>query len=147
MILISHRGNIKGREIEKENDPLHIENALAEGYEVEIDVWLIDNEIFLGHDDPDYKVEKKFLYNKLWCHAKNTEALQFMLEDKQINCFWHQKDDYTITKNGFIWVYPSKKLVKDSIAVLPEATNYSLAELKECFAICSDNIEKYKEIL
>lgn len=36
-----------------------------------------------------------------------------------------------------------KKLIKDSIAVMPEITNYSLQDLKICYGICSDNILSY----
>ena len=45
MILISHRGNLEGKQPEQENNPLYIYNALNKGYEVEIDVWYKDNEL------------------------------------------------------------------------------------------------------
>ena len=34
------------------------------GYDVEIDVWSIDKQFYLGHDEPQYKIDKKFLQNK-----------------------------------------------------------------------------------
>ena len=43
MILISHRGNINGKNPEKENHPDYIWVAIQAGYEVEIDVWFKDN--------------------------------------------------------------------------------------------------------
>ena len=70
-----------------------------------------------------------------------------MLSLQTLNCFWHQQDDYTITSKGFIWAYPSKKLTKNSIAVLPESSNYTLDELKNSYGICSDNIEYYKSLI
>jgi len=39
MILISHRGNINGRFESWENEPTYIDKAIAEGYDVEIDIW------------------------------------------------------------------------------------------------------------
>ena len=42
MILISHRGNITGKQPELENDPNYIRAALDENYDVEIDVWHIN---------------------------------------------------------------------------------------------------------
>ena len=49
MILISHRGNINGKIIEAENNPGYIDDAIRLGYEVEIDMWWIDGETYLGH--------------------------------------------------------------------------------------------------
>ena len=39
MILISHRGNLKGINPQRENEPLYIVEALEKGFDVEIDVW------------------------------------------------------------------------------------------------------------
>ena len=38
MFFISHRGNINGKDINKENKPLYINQALKKGYHVEADV-------------------------------------------------------------------------------------------------------------
>mgnify|MGYP001307766934 CR=1 FL=1 len=137
---ISHRGNIDRVNENLENNPNYIQKALDLGYDVEIDVRLIDENLFLGHDNPDFEVSLDFLKNeKLWCHAKNLDALDFMIKE-EIQCFWHQEDDYTITSKGFIWTYPGKKLFLKSICVLPEKFNYKKIK---CSGICSDFIEKY----
>ena len=76
--LISHRGNIDGK-TNQENKPEYIKKALFHGFNVEIDVWYIDNKYYLGHDLPQYEIEEDFLQNaSLWCHAKNIEALYRM---------------------------------------------------------------------
>ena len=124
MILISHRGNLDGKKEKLENHPDYIEEAKKKGFDVEIDVWFIKNNFFLGHDGPQFKVDSKFLEDqKLWCHAKNSDALK---ELSKINChfFWHNTDDYTITSKGYIWTYPGKELFTQSICVLPEKANY-----------------------
>ena len=75
MILISHRGNTSGPRPQEENNPEYIKKAL-EKYDVEVDVWYVDEEWFLGHDEPLYRIELEFLKQKgLWCHAKNIESL------------------------------------------------------------------------
>ena len=142
MIFISHRGNIDGKYPEFENNPIQIDRALKNGFDVEIDVWYKDNEWYLGHDEPQYKVDLEYLKNdKFWCHAKNIEALNQMLEE-DIHCFWHQEDDVTLTSKGFMWTYPGKQLTSKSICVLPEKNN----EIpKKCLGICSDFIVSYKE--
>tara|TARA_B100000131_G_C17952877_1_gene547177 strand:+ start:142 stop:582 length:441 start_codon:yes stop_codon:yes gene_type:complete len=142
MILISHRGNLSGKNDDKENHPDYIQTALDKGFDVEIDVWYKDGEWYLGHDKPQYQVDLEYLKNdKFWCHAKNIEALNQMLEE-DIHCFWHQEDDVTLTSKGFMWTYPGKQLTSKSICVLPEKNN----EIpKKCLGICSDFIVSYKE--
>ena len=138
MKLIAHRGNITGPNKDLENNPAYILNAISQGFDTEIDVWSINGSIFLGHDKPEYKVLNNFLFNsKFWCHAKNIEALKFMLENN-IHCFWHQEDDYTITSKNKIWVYPNKLLVTNSICVMPEVGFQG--NISDCHGICSDYI-------
>ena len=77
MKAISHRGNIKGPVPDKENRPSYIDCAIGNGYDVEIDVRSIDGELWLGHDEPQYKVEHKWLWirrKNLWIHCKNLQA-------------------------------------------------------------------------
>lgn len=155
LIYISHRGNINGKNPEMENHPDYIQKALDLGYDVEVDVWVKGDKFYLGHDEPKYEINKDFLkerYTKLWCHAKNIYALNALLElSHSVNCFWHQNDDYTLTKFGFIWVYPNKKLIKskdkklisNSIAVLPEL--YPDWDISKAIGICSDFIANYKK--
>ena len=141
MYLISHRGNIDGIVKDDENKPEYIDKALENGFEVEVDVRFNDNKFFLGHDFNQYEINKNFLLNKkIWCHAKTREAL-IALQEIDAHYFWHQEDDYTITSKGFIWTYPGKKLLPQSICVLPESANY---EKIDCLGICSDFIQRYK---
>ena len=157
MRLISHRGNITGRKPDLENKPEYIMNAISKGYDVEIDVWWYNECFYLGHDEPSYKIKPEFLYkpiqggSQFWCHAKNIEAIIEMKKYTpvsrhaypfpNINYFWHQKDDVTLTSHGYIWAYPGKQPIKDSIAVLPEIFQ---DDLSVCKGICSDNIKKYR---
>ena len=144
MIYISHRGNVDGPVKDKENNIDHIQKALNKGFEVEVDVRFNKNKFFLGHDYDQFEVDKEFLLNdKIWCHAKTTEAL-IELDKIKAHYFWHQEDDYTITNKGFIWVYPGKPLLKNCIAVLPESFKQ---DLKNCHGICTDNIKKYVKYL
>ena len=144
MIFISHRGNVNGINSERENDPKYILEAINKGYECEIDVWFINDRLYLGHDGPQYEIDLKFLQNnKLWCHAKNLSALEYMLLN-DVHCFWHQSDDYTITSKGVIWSYPGKELSKNSICVMPEDNEVAHHEKTVCTGICSDFIEKYR---
>jgi hypothetical protein len=141
MILISHRGNINGRIPEQENHPDYIIEALSQGYDVEVDVWYVNGEFYLGHDEPQYKTNKIFLsHNCLWVHCKNVEALDKFKFDN-INYFWHENDTVTLTSKRNIWAYPGKQPIKGSVAVLPELYNDNV---EGCYGVCSDYIENYK---
>ena len=139
MIYVAHRGNVYGKN-KLENSPFFIDKALKLGYNVEVDVWKIDNKIFLGHDKPEYEVETSFLLNdNFWCHAKNLESLEWML-DNNIRCFWHQKDDFTLTSDKIIWTYPGKNTTSRSIIVcqtLEDSMKYSKMNI---YGICSDYV-------
>lgn len=141
MILISHRGNTRGPNRERENNPDYINEALFKGFHVEVDVWY-NRDWYLGHDNPQYKIDLSFLENhRIWCHAKNLDALSKMLEVGSLICFWHEEDTATLTNNGYIWTYPGKPLVKRSIAVLPEQAN--VTDVLQAAGICSDYVEQY----
>ena len=144
MKLISHRGNTAGPQPKFENRPEYIISAIRKGYDVEVDVWLQGNHFMLGHDEPQYEVDKSFLISSpIWCHAKNVEALSRLIEI-EAHCFWHQNDDVTLTSRGLLWIYPGKKLVPGSVCVIPEVADYSNEELSACYAVCSDYVERYK---
>jgi len=144
MILISHRGNTNGVNHEKENTISYVKDALNLGFDVEVDVWYHEDNFYLGHDEPKYKTNKTFLRTDgLWCHAKNIDALNHMLEDGKIHCFWHQEDDVTLTSEGYMWTYPNKQLTDNSIAVLPELWKTKIEKPKVAVGICSDFIVRY----
>ena len=142
MFYISHRGNISGQNKESENKPEYIKIALEKGFEVEIDVRFKDSQFYLGHDFAKYKIESSFLLNeKLWCHAKDIEAMNNLKKIKA-HYFWHQEDDVTLTSKGYFWTYPGKTLTNNSICVLPEISSKSkIKKIQKCAGICSDFIE------
>ena len=147
MILIAHRGNIDGINTSKENHPDYIKSALDSGFYAEIDLWKTNNELYLGHDNPEYIVDKYFLNNdKLFVHCKNIEALEFMAKSNlSSEYFWHETDHCTLTSRLNVWVYPGKQLIPGSIAVMPEVD--FLGDLSKCYGICSDYVLKYKKEL
>ncbi len=140
MKLIAHRGNLYGPNPDKENHPSYIEQALKLGYDVEIDVWYVNEEWYLGHDEPKYKnIDYNFFLNKnLWIHAKNGDAFYKLLQNPKLNVFWHTDEDWILTSKGHIWTYPNKFLYPNSVCVLPELGFNG--NLKECHGICSDYI-------
>lgn len=106
MLVISHRGNISGSNPEFENTVSYVDAALTAGFDVEVDVWSVDGIYMLGHDAPSVEVSSSWLRRpRMWCHAKNVEALARMQVDS-IHCFWHETDAYTVTSRNGLWCYP-----------------------------------------
>jgi hypothetical protein len=153
MKLIAHRGNIDGPNPLQENRPEYIEAAIAEGYDVEIDIRYdtFDKTLYLGHDEPQYPTSwfwlRKYIHH-LWVHCKNIEALyEFAHGTSGFNYFWHQEDDFTLTSRNYIWTYPGKSYTPKSIIVMPELNHkIKFKDLKalSCFGICSDFVHKIK---
>ena len=149
MIYISHRGNVSGKIEEAENKPEYIDDTISMGFDVEVDVWYIDNNWYLGHDEPQYQIDLDWIEkraDRLWVHCKNIEAVEYFYENendcKEINWFWHENDILTLTSYGYIWAYPGKQPIKKSIAVMPEIHNDNISYRT---GICSDYIQKYKD--
>jgi hypothetical protein len=145
MILISHRGNINGKIVERENHPSYIDEAINLGYDVEIDMWWIDGKTYLGHDVPQYEVDDEWLterINKLWVHCKNIELLNW-IRSTTLHYFWHEEDTLTLTSKNQIWAYPGKQPILGSIAVMPEINKDNISL---CIGICSDYIKNYKKL-
>ena len=59
---IAHRGNLEGRLPENENDPNYIDNAINQGYMVEVDLWCFDGNLKLGHDEKFHHVPSEWLF-------------------------------------------------------------------------------------
>jgi len=147
MKLIAHRGNISGPNPEKENHPDYILEAIRLGYDVEIDVWVVEDKFKLGHDEPTHDFPFGLIdkhHNQLWIHCKNIKALETLKEldsmGRHINYFWHEEDTVTLTSKNYIWAYPGKQPIKNSIAVMPEIYNDNV---EGCLGVCSDYIKNY----
>lgn len=149
MKLIAHRGNVFEKDASKENSPAYIDLAIEQGYDVEVDLRAQKNAVYLGHDGFEYAIDIKFLLerqNMLWVHCKDREAFDIALNN-DLNCFWHTKDDYTITKHGFVWAYPGKiETNYKCVMVLPEIFwNVDQIVKFTPYGICSDIVGLIKE--
>lgn len=138
MIKISHRGNVSGSKPELENYPDYLEYAIHLGFDIECDIRVLDDQVYLGHDHGQYKISHDFINkikNNTWFHCKNIEAL-YMFTQNYYNekYFWHQNDDYTLTSNGYIWTYPDKITTNKSIIVDLNLTN----KYENVYGICTD---------
>lgn len=149
MKLISHRGNLTGSNPIRENSIDYIEDAIFEGFDVEIDLRVEDDICYLGHDEPQYTVTMEWMRkykDVLWIHCKNLNALEKLSNSSvKFNYFWHQEDDYTLTSRNYIWTYPGKSYTLRSVVVMPEWEKNvdQFVDLRSynCYGICSDYVE------
>ena len=137
---ILHRGNDKGPN-SVENDPIKVYDLLMEGHEIEIDIWYVDNSVYMGHDNPQHLISEIFLEHPgLWIHCKDAATLEYMnMQKKHLHYFYHTDEDYVLTSKGYIWCYTGNNPLEGSVIVMPEKSNYNWQSLndKKCI-ICSD---------
>ena len=139
MKIISHRGNIRGPVPDKENRPSYIDSAISNGYDVEVDIRSIDGELWLGHDEPQYKIDHNWLNKRrhyLWIHCKNVEAAH---ECWAYHSFCHTNDPFTYTTTGKIWLHDlSLKIDSDTIIPLISMEDIDKPINGNPYAICTD---------
>ena len=145
MRLISHRGNVDGKYPQYENLPEYVDKALNLGYDVEVDLWIDNDGYYLGHDEPTYPINLKWLtdrYLHLWIHCKDVATLhEFSTKTSGYNFFFHDKDDYTLTSKQYIWAYPGKSYTDHTVMVMPEwkeDVDWDTLRATNCFGICTD---------
>ncbi len=150
MILIAHRGNTQGPNELLENTPDYLAKAVADGFDVEVDIWCFrGSEFFLGHDGPQHPVSLNWLNeyrDKAWFHCKNYAALLALKRlTTDFHFFWHESDRYTLTSRGVIWVYPGQEVQENSILVLPEKSSrpFDDENYSNLMGICSDYVQQY----
>ena len=143
MIIISHRGNIRGEIPDQENRPSYIDCAIGNGYHVEIDVRSINGELWLGHDEPQYKVDHNWIdkrRNYLWLHCKNLEAAK---ECWAYHSFCHTADNFVYTSTGKIWLHDLTQKVDENV-IIPLIGYDDISRLKTtnlysgAFGVCTD---------
>ena len=139
MIIISHRGNIRGPVPDKENRPSYIDCAIGNGYHVEIDIRSINGELWLGHDEPQYKINHNWLDKRrhyLWIHCKNAQAA---VECWAYHSFCHTADPFTYTTTGKIWLHDlTQKIDDNTIIPLISRDDISKPIKGNPYAICTD---------
>ena len=151
MLIISHRGNLEGENESTENSPSQIETAINFGYDVEIDLWLIDNDFILGHDKPEHPISLDWLVSNekfLWVHCKNFEAIDYLSKNQiNLNYFFHDSDDLTLTSRNFMWIYPKKTYSNNSVIVCKDDVEFINYLKKPPLGVCTDNPHLLKKLI
>jgi len=160
MKLISHRGNLSGRIPKRENHPDFIQEAIDAGFDVEIDLRMEQNRLFLGHDLPQYEVTSDWLFMRsprLWIHAKDFESLCFLNAERLsfYNYFAHTSDPYCLVRCGrvnppsLIWLHDLTVKAPMTQCVIPlldlSSVNSFFCRSNAVYGICSDYVTECKK--
>lgn len=148
MIYISHRGNLDSVIPSRENTLDYIDEAIAAGFDVEIDVRTLNNGLYLGHDKADNPVTVQWLLDRrgsLWIHTKDFQSLVNLIE-YDLKLFYHEKENHTIIHNTtIIWSHNILEANRKSIIPLLSYDDLRTGiPNKEVYGICSDFIKKLK---
>ena len=115
MKIISHRGNVSGISHEEENKPEKI-IEIGKKYRIEIDVWKVDESLYLGHDDKNYPINTQFLIsNNTLVHCKNVECFEYLSNFRDIESFYQSEEKIVITSAGNYLYHSSASLGEDNI--------------------------------
>ena len=112
--LISHRGNVNGQNIERENTLSYIDEANFLGYDVEIDVWMSNG------------------------------YLSFLSSFCDLKTFFHENERYTYISNGVIWAHDISDIDNNCIIPLLEEKQILDWTKQNVYGICSDYVELFK---
>lgn len=145
MKIISHRGNINGKVLEKENKPSYLDCAIFSKIEVETDIRWIDNKFYLGHDNPDYIINEEWILKRkeyIWFHCKNLEAAQKLETlSKDIKYFCHTNDPFISTSTNHFWVHDfTSNLNNQCIIPLLDEIDIKNFNNKIVYAVCTDYV-------
>lgn len=147
MIKIANRGNFAGRNVDRENTSIYIEEAICAGYDVKVDVWLLDKEWYLGYDFPKEKIDISFLERQnIWTHARDLPGYVSLYSNSKVHVFWHDKDEFAITSKGIKWGSPGYTTF-DGIISMPEKYASICDQLRRGalapLGVCSDDFDLF----
>lgn len=143
--IIAHRANLNGPDRNTENAQETITDAIKLGFDIETDIWCVDDVLYMGHDYDKKRFWRNILdfllehSDKLWVHCKNIEALVYLLKFPELNVFGHDNDNYVLTSKGNIFTKPGYPSNPASVIVMPEMTPvYSIEDFSNCYGVCTD---------
>ncbi|MFM2010735.1 MAG: Synechococcus phage [Bacteroidota bacterium] len=135
MYIISNRGNLNGRISEFENQPQYVDEAIVNhGLFVKIDVWVVDNKFYLGNEEPTYLIDPHWLIYReadLLIQARNVDAVKF-LNSLNLNWFWHETDELTISSGGTVLLFNDNLFIKDCITFVESENKKIVSESGVC---------------
>jgi hypothetical protein len=147
MFYISYQGIYDGKDYEDANTPKQISKAQQRGFSCLIDVWRINNKLYVGNGQPLIEVTEKYIQgNRFWINAVNTD-MQTWIATQPSNLYpnyFHFEAStppppYATASNGKLITPGTVPINTNSVMFLPEINDRSLLSMVNvrCYAICS----------
>ena len=156
MFYISYQGIYDGSNYEDANTPKQINKALSAGFSCNIDVWRIDNRLYVGNNQPTIEVTERYIQgNRFWINAKNTDMQTWIVEQPARlypNYFWFAASSppppYTTASNGKLITPGTVPINTNSVMYIPEIDDRSLLTMVKvrAYAICSTYLTTIKRM-
>ena len=156
MLYISYQGIYDGTNYEYANTTNQIRNALNSGYSCMVDVWRVDNKLYLGSTQPTTEVTEKYLQGKrFWINVRNSDMQDWIVTQPSAlypNYFWFDAPTppppYATASNGKLITPGTVPINNNSVIYLPEVTDrsYLTTVHLRCYGVCSTNLNFIKRI-
>jgi len=156
MFYISYQGIFNGSDYEDANTPKQIGKALSAGFSVNIDVWRIDNKLYVGNNQPTIEVTEKYIQgNRFWINAKNTDMQTWIATQPPRlypNYFHFEASTppppYATASNGKLITPGTVPINLNSVMYLPEINDRSLLTMVKvrAYAICSTYLKTIRRM-
>lgn len=142
-IVISHLGNIDGRQPEKENTLPYIQQALKEGWHVCVDVAFRNGGFLFPSASGNYVAPPALLSKqRVWCRAHDPETMDALC-NINAHCFLVSQNFISLTSSLFLWTLPGHALADRAIAVYPELAEPDWLANFEPAGLCSNEPARY----
>jgi hypothetical protein len=142
-IVISHLGNISGRNPERENTLSYIREALDAGWHVCVRVRYANDAFMLPHAS-GWSIAPPAMLSKqrIWCYTDDAESMDALC-GINAHAFFLTENMPTLTTAQFVWTLPPHRLATRSIAAFPELTDAAWLESAEPAGVCSNEPLRY----
>lgn len=142
-IIISHLGNISGRQEAQENTLPYVRAALRAGWHVCIDVVYAADGFFLTGQGAGQAVPPVMLASQfVWCRAKDPFTVTALC-DMGAHVVPATTAPIALTTAQFLWTLPGTHLTPRSIAVFPELTDPAWLDCEDFAGICTNTPADY----
>ena len=147
MLYISYQGIYDGQDYESANTPKQINKALGKGYSCLINVWRVDNKLYVGNGQPLIEVTEKYIQGpRFWINAVNTDMQTWIATQSSTlypNYFTFAASTppppYATASNGKLITPGTVPINTSSVMFLPEINDrslYTMVKVKS-YGICS----------
>lgn len=141
--LISHRGNLNGRNPLAENNPKYLIDA-SRLFLVEVDLWYEGGFFYTGHDEPTFSIDQYFLQNESFLlHAKDVKTFLAVSQLPKVEVFYQDENLVATSNKGRVIFHSSIRFeIEDRANYVLIDLNAEMPEYGHLHSVMTDFPEK-----